>query len=273
MIADWNDATSAENLMTDQQLGSMSGRIYRIAPLERTNYTILQPSLDSGKRAVQALKSPNASTRYSAWRRLKEIGNKATPELLALWRSTTPHFRARALHLLGRLKYESNPYLIEAMSDENASVRATAIRIAREQKMRVIDLIKRAVRDASPAVRRECAIALNHSKSTLAPELWATIAMQYSGKDRFYLEALGIGAQGNEDAFFEAWMNLVNDDWNTPAERDIIWRSRSKFTPAKLVLFIKDPSIDESEKNRYRRALDFLEGPEKDAALLQLLGE
>ena len=159
------------------------------------------------------------------------------------------------------------------MSDENASVRATAIRIAREQKMRVIDLIKRAVRDASPAVRRECAIALNHSKSTLAPELWATIAMQYSGKDRFYLEALGIGAQGNEDAFFEAWMNLVNDDWNTPAGRDIIWRSRSKFTPAKLVLFIKDPSIDESEKTRYRRALDFLEGPEKDAALLQLLGE
>ena len=68
-------------------------------------------------------------------------------------------------------------------------------------------------------------------------------------------------------------MNLVNDDWDTPAGRDIIWRSRSKFTPAKLVLFIEDPSIDESEKTRYRRALDFLEGPEKDAALLQLLGE
>jgi len=273
MIADWNDATSVENLMTDQQLDSMSGRIYRIAPLENTNYTIPQPSLDSGKRAVQALKSPNASTRYSAWRRLKEIGKKATPELLALWRSTTPHFRARALHLLGRLKYASNPYLIEAVGDENASVRATAIRIAREQKTHVIDFIQRAVRDSSPAVRRECAIALNHSKSTLAPELWATIAMQYSAKDRFYLEALGIGAQGNEDAFFEAWMNLVKDDWDTPAGRDIIWRSRSKFTPAKLVLLIKDPSIDESEKTRYRRALDFLEGPEKDAALLQLLGE
>lgn len=107
----------------------------------------------------------------------------------------------------------------------------------------------------------------------MAPELWATLAIQYDGKDRWYLEALGIGAQGNEDACFKAWLKLVGTGWNTPSGRDIVWRIRSKFTPAKLVTFIKDPAIDEPEKARYRRALDFFEGPEKNAALLQLLDQ
>ncbi|MBT5928381.1 MAG: hypothetical protein HOH33_17395 [Verrucomicrobia bacterium] len=85
------------------------------------------------------------------------------------------------------------------------------------------------------------------------------------------MEALGIGAQGNENVFFEAWLKRVGDDWNTPPGRDIIWRSRSQSTPALLVKLIKDPNTEKSEKSRYRRALDFINGPEKDAALLQLL--
>lgn len=273
MIADWNDAASAENQMADQQLDSMSGRIYRIAPLEKTNYTIQQPSFGSAKEAVQALESPNTSTRYSAWKRLKTLGANAAPELLALWRSNTPHFRARALHLLTRLGNDSKPYLIAAISDDNPSIRTAAIRIARQQETHLIELVKLAAKDPFPLVRRECALGLRHSKSDQAPELWASLAVQYDGKDRWYLEALGIGAQGNEDACFEAWMNQVGSGWKTSAGRDIIWRSRSKFTPAKLVTFIKDPAIDESEKPRYRRALDFFEGPEKNAALFQLLDQ
>ena len=59
--------------------------------------------------------------------------------------------------------------------------------------------------------------------------------------------------------------------WNTTSARDIIWRSRAKQTPDLLVKIINDKSTKESERARYLRSLDFLKGPEKDAALLQLL--
>ena len=56
-----------------------------------------------------------------------------------------------------------------------------------------------------------------------------------------------------------------------PAGREVVWRSRSKQTPALLVKMITDKKTTEPEKQRYLRAFDFINGPEKDAALLQLL--
>jgi hypothetical protein len=59
--------------------------------------------------------------------------------------------------------------------------------------------------------------------------------------------------------------------WNTTSGREIIWRSRARQTPALLVRILKDSSTQESEKPRFLRAFDFHSGPEKDAALLDLL--
>ena len=257
--------------MADQQLHSLSGRIYRIAPAEKPAYTAEPPKVQSAKDAVEALKSPNLSTRHLAWTRLNSLQSKAEPELLALWQSNNPRMRARALQLLARIKDKSTDYLLRALRDADANIRATALRIARCENADVIGMVKHLVKDVSPLVRRECAIALSQSKSEEAPALWATLAMQHNGEDRWYLEALGIGAQGNEEACFQAWLNQVGDDWNTPAGRDVIWRNRSPSGPAWLVKLIKDPETKESEKPRYFRALDFINGPEKDAALLQLL--
>ena len=49
------------------------------------------------------------------------------------------------------------------------------------------------------------------------------------------------------------------------------WRSRSKKTPALLAKIISDKTLSASEREHYFRAFDFLTGPEKDAALVQLL--
>ena len=112
---------------------------------------------------------------------------------------------------------------------------------------------------------------MRHSKSTEAAPLWAKLAQQHDGKDRWYVEALGIGADKNEDAVFNAWLKAVGDQWNTPAGRDVVWRMRSAKAPALLVKLIKDPTTTAADKARYLRALDFIKGPEKDAALIELL--
>jgi hypothetical protein len=112
---------------------------------------------------------------------------------------------------------------------------------------------------------------LRHQNSPEAPKLWAELARQHDGKDRWYLEALGIGADRQWDPFFDAWLATVGDQWDSPAGRDIIWRSRSKKTPALLVKIIGDKNLTAKDREHYFRSLDFISGPEKDAALVELL--
>ncbi len=126
------------------------------------------------------------------------------------------------------------------------------------------------IHDSSPQVRRECAIALRGNSSTEAARLWADLAAQHDGHDRWYLEALGIGAAGHWDACFAAWLDKVGSNWNTPAGRDIIWRSRAGKTSEYLARIISDPSTSASELPRYFRAFDFQTGEGKNATLLAL---
>ena len=127
--------------------------------------------------------------------------------------------------------------------------------------------------DPDPAVRRECAIALHHSKAAEAADLWAELATRHDGQDRWYLEALGIGADQNWDAFLDAYLGKVGDQWNSPAGRDIVWRSRASKTPELLAKIIKDPSTKKEDQPRYLRAFDFQpKSPEKEKALQDLLG-
>ncbi len=135
----------------------------------------------------------------------------------------------------------------------------------------MIPVVKALAHDSSAQVRRECALALRHNTSPEAPKLWAQLAAQYDGKDRWYLEALGIGADRQWDSFLEAWLAEAGPQTDTPAGRSIIWRSRSKKTPALLARIIKDKSLSTAEREHYFRALDFVSGPEKDAALIELL--
>ena len=64
---------------------------------------------------------------------------------------------------------------------------------------------------------------MRHNSSAPAPALWAELAAQYDGKDRWYLEALGIGAQGNEDACFKAWKKKVGKDWDLSFRGNFTW--------------------------------------------------
>ena len=45
-------------------------------------------------------------------------------------------------------------------------------------------------------------------------QLWVELAAQYDGKDRWYLEALGIGEKGKETACLHAWLKKTGADWN-----------------------------------------------------------
>src|SRR6185436_15666779 len=101
-----------------------------------------------------------------------------------------------------------------AAQDKDLDLRITALRIARSLKLDVIPLVTKLARDPSPQVRRECALALYRNPSPEVPKLWTILAQQYDGKDRWYLEALGIGAATQEERCFADWLAAAGSTWN-----------------------------------------------------------
>jgi putative membrane-bound dehydrogenase-like protein len=265
IVADWYDPGVGGHRMGDID----KGRIFRVAP-PGTPYKTPKYDFKSIDGAIEALKTPNLEARYLAWTALHKRGAEAEPALVKLYQSDNPRNRARALWLLSKLDGRGRQHIEAALSDANPDIRITALRAARELKLDILPYVKRLASDSSPEVRREAVIALRHNPSSEAAELWAELAMQHDGKDRWYLEALGIGADKQWDAYLGAWLKKVGSQWNTPAGRDIIWRSRAAVTSEYLAKIIADPSVSTSELPRYFRAFDFQSGDVKDRAIVEL---
>jgi putative membrane-bound dehydrogenase-like protein len=271
IVSDWYDPGVGGHQMGDHKYPEMHGRIYRVAP-PGAAYKIPPLDLNSAEGAAEALASPNMSRRYLAWTTLHDMGAKAEPALLKLWNGPDARLKARALYLLARIEGKGGGYIAEAMRDKNPDIRITALRCARGLKMDVIPLVAELISDESPQVRRECAIALHYNKSPDLPMLWAELADRHDGKDRWYLEALGIGAADREAECFAAWLKKAGDNWNTTPGRDIIWRSRAPLAATYLGKIILDPVTSDEERPRFIRSLDFIpDGVEKTAALTAML--
>ncbi len=263
-VADWYDPG-----VGGHQVGDLDrGRIYRVAP-PKSGYKISPSDLSTVDGAIAALLNPNTASRFRGWNALAAMGEKAEAALQKLWTSSNARNRAQALWLLARLENKSDGYIQQAIEDKDANIRITGIRVARELKKDALPIAEKLVMDPSPQVRREVALALRGNNSDKAAALWTQLALQYDGKDRWYLEALGICAEGNWDLYFAAWKTKVGKDWNTLANRDIVWRSRSKASMQLMAELIKSSS--EQEMLRYYRSFDFQTDPSKQAILAQLV--
>jgi putative membrane-bound dehydrogenase-like protein len=272
IVADWYDPGVGGHRMGDAD----RGRLFRVAP-PKTPYKIPKVDVSTVEGAIAALKSPNEATRYLAWNALHGMGKTAELELANLIDSeANPKLRARAIWLLSRMK-GGGPFVAKALNNANPDIRITGLRAIRESHSQelIVPAIEKLVSDRSPEVRRECAIALRHLKSDKKPELWAKLAMQHDGKDRWYLEALGIGAGNDWDACLKAYLALGESTGKffktTPGALDIIWRSRAKQTPSLLAMIIADPDTKAEDCPRFLRAFDFQPASQaKDDALVQL---
>jgi hypothetical protein len=266
-VADWYDPGVGGHRMGDSE----QGRIFRIVPQGHEGYQIPVADFGSPSTATVALMSPNLATRFLAQQALHEFGRQAESALASAAGSLVDApMRARALWQLALINGQPHKVVEQAISDENADIRLVGIRMARQHGQDMHSIVEQLQRDPSPKVRRELLIALREVRHPRAPQLWAELALQHDGQDRWYLEALGIGSDLNRDACFQAWLNLAGDNWDTPAGRDIIWRSRSPLACQYLAKIIAR-TPQESDQQRYFRAFDFHEGPARTNALTQLL--
>lgn len=261
-IADWYDPG-----VGGHQVGDLDrGRIYRVAP-EKSDYKPFDFNLKTPEGAIEALLNPNTDVRFQAWTAVRDFGQKAEPVLQKLWNSDNAHHQAQSLWLLARLQ-NGNDYIEQALAHKDPNIRITGLRAAKQLNHDVIKIGAKLVKDESPQVRRELALSLRGLNAPEAAKLWTELARQYDGKDRWYLEALGIGASKSWELFFATWKKAVGDQWNSSINRDIVWRSRSKDAIPMLATLIQ--SSDEKEMLRYFRAFDFHKDPSKQNALASI---
>ncbi|MDP6503596.1 MAG: HEAT repeat domain-containing protein, partial [Planctomycetota bacterium] len=225
--------------------------------------------------AAAALPPPCYAVRQRAWTALNPMSTRAESALTKVLDASNPRHRARALWLLGKIAGKGQTYVEKAIADPNEDIRIVGLRLARQLKdVDTISVVEKLVKDRSPSVRRECSIALRHSKSPKAPFLWSELAAQHDGKDRWYLEALGIGSDLRADECFAAWLKKAGNNWNTPPGHDIVWRSRSKAAMPYMAKILINPKTPKEQHARYMRSFDFHpKGREKDAALEAILLE
>ncbi len=258
-VADWYDPGVGGHQAGDQT----KGRIYRIAPKGHA-YRVPKLDLTTPAGALAALNSPNLATRYLGYQKLKQLGLAGLEEAYAT--EQNPRLKARALWLLIQGP-KGTSYLEKAIQDSNPDFRMLGIRAMKRMPFpQWLAHAQKLQNDANPQVRRELAIALRHISAPEADAIWTKLALQYEEGDRWYLEALGIGADGNWDQRFNAYAaaNQLN--------RDVVWRARTTKSVPHLIAYVREAK-PLTEKLRYFRAFDFVPGNEKSVQLMQLINE
>lgn len=265
IVADWYDPGVGGHKVGDLE----HGRIYRLAP-PKSKYKFDTPNYSTAQGAVKALQSPNQATRFKAWMALNEMKEGARSALEKLWTNDNPRFKARALWLLARLDFR---YIETALKDKDPDLRITALRALRQlYPDRLPSTLAVLAGDASAQVRREVALALHTLEGEKPAQIWAKLASQYDGQDRWYLEALGIGSDNNADRCMEVWLAQDPEAWKSPAGRDLVWRVRSSLCIGYLKDLILDSATPQQQKVRLFRALDFhRDTAAREEALLAIL--
>lgn len=264
-ISDWYDQVVGGHLMKEEK---GYGRIYRVSRAG-SEAAVPELELDSVAGQLDALKSPAVNVRYAAAERLREKGAAVLPGLRDLFEAADPYLRARALWLIAAAGRPGQAIVEEALHDSDPRIRVTAFRAIRQTGGADVPRHAGALaRDASPAVRREVAIALRDVSFSESRDLLLDLARGYDGNDRWYLDAFGIGADGKEEALYplllEEFAGADPLKWDA-SFADIVWRLHPDAAIDALRARAKAAELDPEARRQAVNALAFI--PSRAAAL------
>ncbi len=264
-VTDWYDPGVGGHRQGDTD----RGRLFRIAP-PGTKYTVPKFDYTTASGAVASLRNPSLAVRYNAYTALAAMGSEAETELLTMYQDDDPRLRARALWLLGKIDGRGHHYVEMALGDKNSDIRITAIRLARQLGMTPSVDCAPAAQDSSAAVRRELAVALRFDDSPTMPGVWAQLAKAYDGKDRWYLEAIGLASDLRAEECYDAWIAAGGKEDGAKG-RDIVWRVRAPQSAPAIVDIIRDPKLTLQETNRFFRSLEYHDVAVRTEAMKKLM--
>jgi putative membrane-bound dehydrogenase-like protein len=267
-VADWFDPRVGGHGTSDP---GGSGTIYRIAP---KGFKPVVPKIDlaTTEGQILALKSPAVNVRNSGFMRLKAQGEKAVPSVATLLDDSNKHIAARAVWLLAQMGDAGQLIVTKLLDSPEPRTRLVACRAIRAAGGDVVKLAGKMAVDPAPVVRREIALSLRDVPVEQSLPHLVTIAKQFEGKDRAYLEAFGLGCNGKEAIVYDALRKeytAAPDAW-TDAFAWLAWRLHPPQAVADQKARALSNIVSAEQSKLSLTALGFTSSPAAATAMIQL---
>ena len=271
-IADWTDSRVGGH---DTQDDAASGIIYRIAP---KGFKSVVPKIDlsTTEGAVAALKSPANNVRWSGFDKLKKDGEESYDAVVKVLEDSNPFVAARAIWLLPYLGEKGMAKLDELVASEDAKTRLTAFRAVRRADTDALPYAKKLAGDSSSVVRAEAAMEMRYRGWDEAKDVLVEVAKGYDGKDRSYLESLGLGAGHNTEELWKALKDEMKPGapgaWSDTFAR-LTWRMMPEAAISELAARAADKNVSEEGRKLAVDSLAFINARPAADALIELAAE
>ena len=273
-VADWTDARVGGHGTGDE---AASGVIYRIAP---KGFKPVVPKIDlnTTEGAIAALKSPANNVRWSGFQKLKEGGEKNFDAVAEAMQNDNLFVAARGIWLLPYLGNEGRSIIANMCSSPDKIVRLTAFRAIRRSggAMDPLPFSKKLASDTSPAVRAEAAMEMRFRSFEEAKDVLIAVAKGWDGKDRSYLESLGLGAGHNTEALWKA----LNEEMKPGEPKSwpenfawLTWRLMPAAAVPALAQRAGDAGLTDVDRKLAVDSLAFINTRESADALIALAAE
>jgi putative membrane-bound dehydrogenase-like protein len=274
-VADWFDPRVGGHADLDEK---MTGAIYRITP-RGTKLTTPKLDLTTTAGQVAALQSPAINTRALGFSKLRAQGAAAVAPVAALLTAPNEFHRARATYLLAQLGPEGVARVESLLRAPEPMTRIAALRALRRASLttssqeKLVGYARQLAADASPAVRREAALALRDVPLAQSRDVLLTLAKGYDGVDRSYLEAWGTGCSGKEAEIYKALAATApeKDPAKWPASyANLVWRLTPEGAEAAFAARAAAATLSDAARVDAVTALGFLPTRAASSALLDL---
>jgi len=270
-VADWYDPVVGGHQMQDS---TGYGRIYRIvAKGKKPRAPVLD--LNTLRGQIEAAKSPAINVRATAIQLIPEHGESALGPLKDMMDSKNPYHQARAIWLLSLLGGKGEEEVIKLLEHNDVLVRATAFRALRQTSRDILPLAEKLSRDTSAFVRREVAIALRDIPFEKTKYILRSLAEQFNGSDKWYLESLAAACAGHEEEFYKEVSKFHNPDhlssvqWNEKFA-SFAWRLHPPSAVNDLKLRAGSEKVTPGERARALTALSFINTRPAVVAMIDL---
>jgi len=273
-VADWTDSRVGGHGTNDD---AASGVIYRIAP---KGFKPVVPEIDFStiEGAITALKSPANNVRWVGFQKLRAEGEKAYDAVAAVLNNENPFVAARAIWLLPYMGEKGVAKLNELHSNDDAEIRLTAFRAIRraDGKIDALPYATKLASDQSPAVRAEAAMEMRYRGWDEAEDVLVSVAKGYDGKDRSYLESLGLGAGHHTGELWKALEDEMNpgdpEQWSDKFAR-LTWRLMPEAAVPALTKRAAASGLSDEARKLAVDSLAFINTREAADALISLAVE
>ena len=281
-VADWFDARVGGHGTLDN---AYTGSIYRIAP-KGFKSVIPKIDLSSIEGQIIALRNPSPNVRNLGFNALKKSGKSAIGALTTLAKDANPYLAARAVWILAQLGPEGIAQVTPLLASTDSTQRLVAYRALRRvipassgspnppANLTIPSLAAKMASDSNPAVRREVALSLRGFPAEVSVPILGKLAAQYDGKDRAYLEAIGLGATGCESELFHALATSTPNSSNPvawpAALARLAWRLHPDAAIPPLKARASSEALSASDRNVALTAIAFNASKSAADAVLEL---